>query len=90
MHWAKASGPPDAELLGEDATLADDDDAPLATAGPDELCEQAVASTPTAVSTMTARPARLTGRCRLVRQRAAMVSMSLPPNRRVLWLRSPL
>jgi hypothetical protein len=92
MHWAKASGPPDAELLGEDPTLADDDDddAPLATPGPDELCEQAVASTPSAVSTMTARPARLTGRCRLVRQRAAMVSMSLPPNRGVLWLRSPL
>jgi hypothetical protein len=90
MHRARASGPVDAELFGEDATLADDDDAPLATPGPDELCEQAVASTPNAVSSVTARPARLTGRCRCVRQRVAVLSMSLPPNRDVLWLRSPL
>jgi hypothetical protein len=88
MHRAKASGSADAELLGGDATLADDDDAPLATPGPDELCEQAVASTPNAVSTVTARstvtgrPARLTGRCGLVRQRVAVMSISVPPSQR--------
>jgi hypothetical protein len=91
MHRAKASGLADAELLGEDATLTDGDDAAFATPGPDELCEQAVTSTPNAASTVIACPARLTGRCRrLVRQRVAVMSMSLPPNRGVLWLRSPL
>jgi hypothetical protein len=89
MHRAKASGLADADLLGEDATLADDD-APFATPGPDELCEQAVASTLTVVSTETARHARLSVRCRLVHRRVAVVSISRPPNPGVLWLRSQL
>jgi hypothetical protein len=48
MHWEKASALAGAELLGEPGPLADDPT--RATAGPGEPCEQAVASSATAIN----------------------------------------
>jgi hypothetical protein len=73
MHCAKASGLAGVEVLDEEATPVDDDEEAFATPGPDGLCEHAVASTPNAASTVTVRPARLTGRCRLVRWRVVLI-----------------
>jgi hypothetical protein len=75
MHCAKASGLAGAEALDEDATLPEDDEEALATPGPDELCEHAVASAPKAASTVTVRTARLTDHCRLVRRRVVLISI---------------
>jgi hypothetical protein len=75
MHMANASGLAGVELLGEDATLVDDDEEAFATPAPGVPCEQAVASTPSAASTVIVLPASLTGLCRLGRRRVVLISI---------------
>jgi hypothetical protein len=82
MHWEKASGPFDAELLGKDDPPAEDDPT-VATPGPDGPCEQPPAAIAAAASAVTAGHARRIERRRLARRWVAAMSISVPPRRDV-------